>query len=276
MGTYTEKTGMSLGELNEISQNLVGAIFPEANVLARASQYCYGSSAENYIYEMNKYGHQIIWNYTDRWSDGRIIIYLLTDGRSTPPRAILAIKGSDNPLNFFGSNIARRDWIRNIFGKILGNPWKKAYQSSVKGVRELMRKNQNGKFAFFITGHSAGGTLAQDISRKFNIPGASFCALGVNNRNFFSLDDDDIYLYHSAHSRFFNHIIEDEIAWIESGKNPENFFGSIIRHYPWGKEMKKESNPIALHMIDHFIQHHFSPFPGGCPCNNDRCLRGKC
>jgi len=259
-------------EYSEIQFNLIGSIFPEANVLAKASQLSYGYGENNYVIELCKNGISCLWNVHDKWEDGRIVIYVLSDLKSMPSRAIISIKGSENPTSFFSSTLTRKDWIRNIIGKIYPNPWNKAFASCVKGVTELVKRNKRYNFAYFVTGHSAGGTLAQDISRKFNIPGASFCALGVKNRSLFETDNEEIYLYHSAHSRFYNHIIRGEIAWIESFCDSNNYFGNIIIHEPRGSGEKNESNPIKLHLIDHFIQHHFNPREGGKPCTNDLCI----
>ena len=154
------------------------------------------------------------------------------------------IDGNRSVLAFRGTS-TKTEWIRNIEGEITKFLWNiDLHRAVVKTIKFI---KENPQREYYVTGHSAGGYVAQFIAREFMMSGASFCSPSISSSNF--LTKDVAHMININYQLFYNHVVDTEIVYTNFGKN---YFGYIVIHRPW------TTNIIELHFIDKFIEKHFS------------------
>jgi hypothetical protein len=154
------------------------------------------------------------------------------------------IDGNRSVLAFRGTS-TKTEWIRNIEGEITNFLWKIDLHRAVIKTIKFIKESPDREY--YVTGHSAGGFVAQFIAREFMMSGASYCSPSLPPSNF--LTRDVTHMINRNYQLFYNHAIPTEIVYSNFGRN---YFGIIILHRPW------TNNIIELHFIDKFIENHFS------------------
>lgn len=181
-------------------------------------------------------------------------------------RAIVAFKGSDN-LN---------DVNRNVQGFITNYLWKRDFESSKQIMNDVQGELYN--YTFFVTGHSAGGTIAQFISATLNLPGISINACPLHHTSI--MYDEKSAIRHPyipfVSRKFINHVIQNEAIWYfmkncEDGNLNKFYYGEIVTHYNWQISLCEEDDRLKLHYIENFNKIHCVKNIHGGPCSHSGC-----
>jgi len=246
-GVFTEE------ELAEIYCYGKGLSVPPIDVLAHLSKNAYtketGTSYEN----------ESLWIEQMCYQDKYFFTYAKLFFEIGTNRAVISWAGTET----------NKQWARGTIGMIFNElAWNETFKYCEEAVELFLKKYP--KKDFYVTGHSAGGTIAQHASRVYRLGGGSFNAPGVDY-GVLSIFLHSVHIYDISHPRFYNHVIKGDTFTYElcSFSDITKYYGTVIEHE------KLATSPERLHSIQFFIEKHIYSTEDGSECSNENCNKNK-